>query len=89
MSHITYTASIQTMGDASSELADRYVSMLQGVLSGMFPDATVRVLRDDRQSSSSVIHSTDIDIEEVNIIANMIWGSDRRLTNTCPPGRTT
>lgn len=73
MSHIHYTATIQTMGDATDDYAARYVDELKIALTLAFPDADVRVDRDDRQSSSSYTVSTDIDVRDVNDIANRVW----------------
>ncbi len=73
MSHINYTATISTMGDATDEYADRYVAALEKGFKEAFQNAVITVERDDRISSSQVQVSDDLDANEVEQVANIIW----------------
>ncbi len=73
MSHINYTATIDTMGEADDSYAESYISALRCALADRFPGAAVSVERNDRLSSSVIDCSGDIDRNEINAIANQVW----------------
>lgn len=76
MSSITYTATMATMGDNTTDNeADRYTSMLADKLSLAFPGVAVTVERDDGVSNSQVSIDGDIDANDVREIANQVWNS--------------
>ena len=76
MSSITYTATMSTMGDNTTEdEADRYTAMLADKLSAAFPGASVTVKRNDRVSNSQIDVDGDIDPNDVREISNDTWNS--------------
>lgn len=72
---ITYTATIATMGDADDNHANRYMAALKTALKARYPDAEIAVERNDRNSSSTVQASDDVDLDEVHAVANEVWNS--------------
>lgn len=75
MSSINYTATINTMGEATDAEAHRYVAALESALSEEFPGADIRVTRNDRISNSQIVASDDIDTELVREVANRVWNA--------------
>lgn len=75
MSSINYTATINTMGEATDAEANRYVAALESALSAEFPGADIRVTRNDRISSSQIVVSDDIDSELAHEVANRVWNA--------------
>lgn len=74
---ITYTATMATMGDnTTDEEADRYTSMLADELCLAFQGVAITVQRDDTISNSRVeIDGDEIDPNDVHEIANRVWNN--------------